>query len=99
MRDDIHIKEPLFDAIHRQGNTIQGDRTLRREKAQEGAVRSKVEARGPGHRRYIKNLGDPIDMPIDQMPAQLIAEPQRALQIDFLSLAPVSDGGLGKSLF
>ncbi len=98
MRDDIDAEAVLRHLIDRQADAVECDRALGGDKARQllGGVEDKAHRLGLG-----APLDDPhqaVDMTQNEMPAELVAQSQRTLEIDRRALLPLRERGACQGL-
>ncbi len=93
MRDDIDAKPLPLDLVDGQRNAVERDGTLGRDRARETCRRGKQEAQRIALRPTIEDARDAVDMAEHDMAAELVAEAQRALEVDLGPHAPAREGG------
>src|SRR6516165_1228583 len=91
MRDDVHPKARSRHLVYRKTYPIERDRALRSDKGSQvfRCFEDETDRLGVG-----PPLDDPrkaIDMAQNEMPAELVAKPQRLFEIDRCALLPRAD--------
>src|SRR4029453_2776871 len=94
MWDNVHAEAVSLDLIHRQGNAVDGDRALGSDETRQLARRLEDEAHAAAFRRPRHDRAHAVDMAIDEMAAQLVAELERQFEVDPAALLPVAEMGL-----
>src|SRR5512132_2302196 len=93
VRNDVDPEPRSVHLVDGQRNAVDGDRPLRGDEAGELSRRLEDEAaRGP-FRRDRHYAADAIDVAGDDMPAQLVADPESALEIHRRTRPPFTEGG------
>src|SRR5207248_7929983 len=88
--NDVDAEAACFDLIDREADAIERHRTLRRDVAHQLRRRFDREADRIAFGPPIDEPRYAIDVARDEMPAELVAEAQRALEIDRRSLLPLA---------
>src|SRR3546814_10572206 len=80
----------ILDLVHRERDAVECNRTLRRDKAPELPRHLEREPNTIAFRPPVDNGGKTVDMTVDQVASEPVAQPQRLLQIDQRSDLPVA---------
>src|SRR5262249_38217339 len=90
VRDDVHTESVVRNLVDRQRYPVHSDAPLDSDEACEGGGNAKPPARRAMLRYRTQRLAHPVDMAGDEMTSQLVAQPQRTLQIDRRTRLPAS---------
>ena len=81
-------KRSLVDLVHRERDAVERDRALGRDEPRQCGRRAQRQARHFGQIVARQKFGDAVDMTGHEVPAELVAEPQRALEIELRAAPP-----------
>jgi hypothetical protein len=95
--NDVHAEAIAVDLVHRERDAVDGDRALGGDEARQIGRRLEDEAHAAALRRHRDDRAHAIDMAVDQMAAQLVAELERQFEVDAAALLPVAEMGLGQA--
>src|SRR5512132_2113790 len=98
VRNDIDPETRSIHLVDGQRDAVDRDRTLRGDEAGELSRRLEDEAARCPFRRDRGHAPNAVHVPGDEMPAQLVAELQRALEIYRRSRPPFAEGGARQRL-
>ncbi len=98
MRDNIDAEAVLRHLVDGQAHPVERDRALRRDKGHQFRRRLEDKAHQFRLRPPLDDPRHSVDMAQDEMPAELVAEPERSFEIDRRALLPFAEGGAGQSL-
>ena len=87
------ISRMIIDGVDGQRNAVERDRALGRDEPGEVGRHPEAEAARVALPLDRDDLGQPVDVPRDDVPAQFVAEPERPLQVDARARPPGSQGG------
>src|SRR4029453_18372341 len=96
--NDQNGEAVLIDRIDRQRHPVERDRAFWRDEFRKLARAAQLE---PGHVRQIvprHEGGDAVRMAGDDVPAEFVADLQRALEVEWRALPPVLCGGHAERL-
>ena len=82
VRNDQHGKAILVDLVHGERDAVKRDRALGRDEPRQCGRRAQRQARHFGQIVARQKFGDAVDMTGHEVPAEFVAEPQRALEIE-----------------
>src|SRR4030095_4925274 len=97
MWNNVHAEAVSLDLIDREGNAVDGHRALGGDEARQLRWRLEDDTPAPPFGRHRDDRAHAVDMAIDQMAAQLVAELERQLEIDPATQLPVAKMGLGQA--
>src|SRR6266700_3824508 len=86
----LHHAAPR-QGVHRQTHAIDGDRPVQHRRFHDVARHANVDQQRVPVRCYAFHGSEAVDVPLDKMPTQSIADPERTLQIHAPALPPFSD--------
>ena len=102
VRDDVDAKAEAGHLVDRQADAVECCRALGRDKRHQDRGRLEREPHRLGLGPPLDDPSDPVDMPQDEVPTHLVAEPQGAFEVDGRALPPLTDGraskGFGRNL-
>src|SRR5204863_8209857 len=100
--DDVDPEARAFNLVDGETDAVERHRSFRGDVARQLRRCLDREADRVALRPPLNELRDTVDMPGAEMAAKLVAEPQRALEIDWHPFGPFAQGGarqgLGRSL-
>ena len=99
MVDQQHVEARAVDAVDGERRAVERDRALRRDEFGEVARRLQREAHSLALVLARHDLGHAVDMARHDVAAELVADLQRALQIDARAGLPAGSGGKPQRLF
>src|SRR5690606_33214335 len=88
VRDDVDAEAVVVDLVHRQRDAVESDRALGRDGARIGGGKLDEEAHAVALGTAPDDARDRIDVALDDVAAELVAERERALEIDARAGAP-----------
>ena len=93
MPDDVHAKfgdvaRGVAHFIDGEGDPVKRDRAFRRQAASEPWGTPEDEPQAVAFGPPVQDLGHAVDMAVDQMPPQLIPQPQGPFEIDLCADLP-----------
>src|SRR5690606_13278401 len=88
MRDEVDAEPAPLDLVHRERRAVEGDRSLGGDEAGERVGGAEGDAQAVALRPERLDPGRAVDMAGDDMPAELVPDPERAFEVDAPSGSP-----------